>query len=85
MIQFLNDIAKSEDFGDIKMIDRFKKNVKQFKLSEELIERLKAEEVATCQTSEKRIIMAPSSMTEFKHYFKSNGKYAAVNFKNKTK
>ena len=44
--------------------------------------RLKEEEEAIYQTSEKRIVILPDTKSEFKHYMKVDNKYIGINFIN---
>jgi len=82
MLQFLNEIAKSKLFSNPAMISKFRKEIKKFKLSKELMNRLKEEEEAIYQTSEKRIVILPDTKSEFKHYMKVDNKYIGINFIN---
>lgn len=83
MVQFLNNIiAKGTLLSDKSMVAKFKKEIKRFKLSEELMSRLKEEEEAIKQTSRKRIVICPSAASEFKYYMQVGGRYVSVSFTN---
>ena len=82
MAQFLNDVARGKLFSDEKIISKFRQGVKKFKLSKELMDRLKEEEQAIVKTSEERMIVNPKTNTEFRHYVKTEQGYIAINFKN---
>lgn len=71
LIKFLNKVAKSNFFRDKEIIPRFRKSIKKFKLTAELMSQFKEEEEMIRRTSENRISTLPYSKAEFAHYIES--------------
>lgn len=84
LMHSLNELAKGEEFNDEEMTLKFKEELKEFRLSAKLLTRLKEEKNAIKQTSEEHIIIEPNAETELTLYFKSKGKYYAIDFRNES-
>ncbi len=80
LMQFLNEIPKSDFFRDPVVVRKFVAGVRKFKLTRELMGRLKEEEAKICETSEKRVNLIYPTKTDFKYYIEIDGKHIAVYF-----
>jgi len=74
---FLNRMAKGDFFRDKKIVCKFRKMIKRFKLSEELMQQLRNEENVMYKISEKRINLS-GGRADFKHYIEIEGKWIEV-------
>ena len=81
IITFLADVTKTEDFLDDSMFFKYKKEVKKFKINEELKKRLVKENKSILTASKKRI-MPFNKEHPFEYFIKSDGKYEYVIFEN---
>jgi len=72
LIQFLNKVAKSNFFRDKENIPKFRRAIKNFKLTPELMNQFKEEEEMIRRTSENRISIQPYSKADFTHYIQTS-------------
>lgn len=82
IVQFLNEIPKSNLYTDPKVITDYNIGIKKYKLAKELMDRLKEEQIKICEASEKRVNLIQPSKNEFRYYIEWEGKIYAVYFAN---
>jgi len=80
LVQFLNDVPKTDFFYDPKVARAFVRGIKKFNITSDLLKRLDEEQSKICETSEKFINLMYPTKNEFKHYINVDGKTIAVYF-----
>ncbi len=80
MVQFLNDVSKTEFFSNPKVVEEYNARMSRFNIGRALLARLQDEYRCVDESSEKYVNMMGAKKGEFKHYIKVDGKWVAVYF-----
>ena len=82
IMQFLNEVAKTDMFRNPSLIKEFENSTGRFRINKELIKKLTEEQSYIADMSEKYTNMVKPGKTDFKHYINTDGKVVAVYFPN---